>query len=122
MTGLANFIKGIFSSDVSSAIFFIEVIMFLVDIFLYRIVYRGLKSIDEGICKKSFYGVEDLIEGYSNMVNKSDYINTRSYIEAYFSNYRYLSNNKIFNKLNIPVINIISVINMTISVFILWGF
>lgn len=121
MAGLANFIKGIFSSDVSTAIFFIEVIMFSVDIILYSIVYRGLKNIDEGICKKSFFGVEDIVEGYSIMVNKAEYINTRSYIEAYFSDYRYLSHNRLFNKLNIPVVNIISVIHMTISLFILMG-
>ena len=121
MAGLANFIKGIFSSDVSTVIFFIEVIMFSVDIILYSIVYRGLKNIDEGICKKSFFGVEDIVEGYSVMVNRAEYINTRSYIEAYFSDYRYLSHNRLFNKLNIPVVNIISVIHMTISLFILMG-
>lgn len=121
MIGLANFIKGIFSSDVSTAIFFIEVIMFSVDIFLYRIVYGGLKNIDEGISKKSFFGIEDMVEGYKDMISRLDYINTRSYIESYFSNYKYLSHNRLFNKLDIPVINIISVIHMTISVFILMG-
>ncbi|MFL0194057.1 MotA/TolQ/ExbB proton channel family protein [Clostridium sp. WILCCON 0269] len=121
MTGMIAFIKGIFSSNVSTTIFFIEVIMFSLDIVFYRIVYRCLKDIDKNIDEKSFHGVEDLIKGYSDMVKESDYINTQSYIEAYFSNYKYMSTNRIFNKLDIPIINIIRIVHMTISAFIVMG-
>lgn len=121
MAGLVAFVKGLFSNNVSMTIFLIEVIMFSLDIVFYKIVYKCLKDIDRDIDKRSFNGVQDLIKGYNDMVKKSKHINTQSYIEAYFSNYKYLSNNKIFNRLDMPIINIISIINMTISIFILMG-
>lgn len=114
--GIITFIKGIFSSRIGTAIFLIEIILFVADIVFYTIIYKHLVQVNKSVEDQSFEPFEDLIARYENLIKKSsNHVNTQSYIEAYFSKY------KIFERINTPLINIMHIIQMTIPVFILMG-
>ena len=117
--------EGISNDQLSLYVFYVLGGMFLLDLFLYIVVWFNISSLNRKLEKGYIYKnpLRQLVEGFEDLIKISTHdINTRAYVEDYFSRYKgTVLPLPIFDKLQIPLISVIKFIKETVSLFILVG-
>ncbi len=117
--------EGISKDPLSLIVFYILGLMFIIDIFLYIIIWTNLLSLNRKLKNGYIYKrpLRKLVEGFEDLVKISvNDINTRAYIDDFFSTYKaILIPLPLMNIIKVPLISAIKFIKDTVSLFILVG-
>src|SRR5690554_1205965 len=116
---------GILSDEISLFVFWILILIFAVDIFLYLMIWINLLYLNWQVQKGSIYRMplKKIIQGFEELLTVSiNELNTRAYIEDFFSAYKaILLPLPLISSIRLPVISSIKFIKNTVSLFILVG-
>lgn len=117
--------EGIKNDQISLLVFYILTTMFILDMFLFIIIWINLISLNKKLKHGYTYKapLRDLLEGFEELIKISiNDINTSAYIEDFFSRYKaIIIPIPLFEMIRIPLISTIKFIKETVSLFILVG-
>jgi len=117
--------EGISSDQISLMVFYVLSAMFIVDLFLYIIIWANIISFNRKLKNGYTYKepLRGLLEGFDDLIKRSvNEINTGAYIEDFFSRYKAsFSPIPLLDFIKVPLISAIKFIKETVSLFILVG-
>ncbi|NLM96066.1 MAG: hypothetical protein GX175_00315 [Halanaerobiaceae bacterium] len=117
--------EGISNDLISLAVFHVLTAMFIVDIFLYIIIWVNIISFNRKLKNGYTYKepLRGLLEGFDDLIKRSvNEINTGAYVEDFFSRYKAtVFPIPLLDFIKLPLISTIKFIKETVSLFILVG-